>query len=194
MSKSTASQRGFTYLEVLIVMVIAGTALAGLGKSLTTAQDLSSETHLLGQAHAEHRRNFEAIGNALRSVDINTLTGFVDKTVDGDVISVAANPTFARVIGTQDDARVYSDTEELRWESVPTVIDGIANPGQVSLVTLNNDGTVKSKVMIGKNVPSGGFLLRQEGRTLVIALTTYYVLPGREPYVVSSESAVSLRN
>ncbi len=187
------SQRGFTALEVMIVIIILATGMLGLGKAMRTAYGLAGDSQLMTQAHAEHRKNFEIIANVLRQADVNTLDGFVESGPPGEEVMTCANPRFDRVVGSNADGRVWGDTEELRWENAPSV-NGVAQPGKLMLYRLAADGTELAKRKIGRNIPSGGFLLRQEGRTLVIKLTTYYVMPGREPHFVHSETAVSLRN
>ena len=48
--------------------------------------------------------------------------------------------------------------------------------------------------IIADKVPQNGFLVRQDGSTLLIALTTYYSTSDRRAVQISGATAVSLRN
>jgi len=181
MSRTRRGQAGYTMIEVAFVSALVLSGLAIIASLVGGTQELTTDTRAHSRAEAEHRKNLRALSNLLRNVDIATLAGF-------DQNGVATKPTFQRVAGVELDDRQYLGAERLEWVPTPGSVWGIPQPGLVRLV-----GPAGARP-IALNVPAGGFLLRQEGNTLAIRLTTYYSLGDRRTAQVTSETAVSLRN
>lgn len=179
--RSIRRQAGFTMVEVLLVSGFILAGLAAVGSLVGSAQDLTDDTRTHTRAVSEHRKNLRALSNLLRNVDITTLGGFDDE-------GTAAAPSFQRVAGVDLEDRSYLASERLEWRPISDTIWGVQQPGHIHLVTAG--GTE----VIARNVPAGGFVLRQEGATLAIQLTTFYTLGDRRTHQVTSETAVSLRN
>lgn len=174
-------QRGYTMIEVAFVCALVLAGLAIVASLVGRTHELTTDTRAHSRAESEHRKNLRALSNLLRNVDIGTLTGF-------DQDGVATTPSFQRVSGVELDDRLYVGTERLEWVPSPGKVWGVPQPGLVRLVG------PQGAHPIALNVPAGGFLVRQEGNTLAIRLTTYFSLGDRRTAQVTSETAVSLRN
>jgi hypothetical protein len=175
------AQRGYTMIEVAVVTVITMATLATVGQLLGATDGLTEETRAHGHATREHRRNLMALAGLLMSADVDSLAGF-----DQDGTSEA--PRFQRVNGADLVERTYEEEERLVWMPMTRPVDGVERPGNVWLLT---SGSAR---LVAARVPEGGFQVRQEGPTLAVRLTTYYVSDGRRMATVTSETAISLRN
>lgn len=176
-----AGQSGFTMVEFVIVAVIMVVVLGVTVSLVGGTQELADDTHAHSRAAKEHRRNLRALSNLLRGADTTTLTGF-----EGG--GVATSLGFQRVTGVGLEERTYGEAERLEWRPSGERIRDVKEPGGVWLVTPTETR------LVAKNVPYGGFLVRQEGTTLAIRLTTYYATGGGTTARTTSETAVSLRN
>jgi hypothetical protein len=174
------SEAGFTMFEIALVSAIALTGLAVVGQLLGTTQDLSTDTRAHSLAATEHRKNLRALTDVLRSIDIRTLKG-----LDAGTTTAVE---FQRVSGADLTDRVYEASERIEWRPSGADVWGIKYPGHLFLRSSAGDQR------IAKNVPAGGFRIRQEGKTLAIDLTTYYTVGAKRTVQVTSETAVSLRN
>ncbi|MHC5010509.1 MAG: hypothetical protein ACYTG6_06085, partial [Planctomycetota bacterium] len=167
-------------IELAITALIIFAAL-GVATSLTTTTiELTKETHVQTRAHAEHRRNLLALSDILRTASVYSLDGF---DVDGN----ATQPGFRRLLGVDLHDRLYTDPQHLEWRAASIQVNGVAQPGAVWLVDPEGDSLVADKV------PSGGFVVRQEGNVLAIRLTTYYATDHDHATLITSETAVLLR-
>ena len=174
-------QSGFTMVEVAIVAAFTLAGLAVVGSLLGTTEDLTDDTRTQMRSATEHRRNLETLANLLRAVDITTLQGF-------DEQGVATAPSFRRVSGVDVAERSYLPAERIEWRTAKSAVWGVPRPGALWLV-----GGSDAR-LLAKNVPAGGFQLRQEGNTLAIRLTTYYSIGTSRTVHTTGETAVSLRN
>jgi hypothetical protein len=176
-----ASQHGYTFVEIAVVAAIMAIGFAAFGQVFGSSDGLvdGSRSHL--RAHEDLRRNLEAVANALRGADIDTLGGF-------DPDGRATVPTFQRVTGADALGRTYDPVEELRWEGVDRKVNGIESPGRVVRI---QDGV---ETLVADRVPKDGFAVTLEGNTLVVQLSTYASTADRRIVTVTGSTAISLRN
>lgn len=172
---------GFTMIETMVTIAVLALGLRIASSLFATTDNLVKESRARMRVTAEHRRSLEAISNVLRGADLTTLTGF---QADG----TSTQPRFKRVEDATLATRTLGPVEELQWVASAQSVDGVPQPGAVFLVEVG--GTR----LLADRVPSGGFLVRQEGRNLVIELTTYYVTSARRTAFLTSASSVSARN
>ena len=175
------AQSGFTVLEMAIVISLVGVALSALSSVFTRNHELVRDTRAHQRVEAIHRSNIQALTRFLRDVDLVTLSNFSIK-------GVSTQPYFSRVTGADLDNLTYTGTEHLIWKPSPIAVDGIPYPGAVYLVTNGRS------ILVGDRVPKGGFLVRQEGQSLVVRLTTYYVTSASRRQTRTTESVISVRN
>lgn len=174
-------QRGYTLLEVMLVVAIAPILVSAIMKAVMSSRELAEVSRAELHAHEELRRNLEAIADIVRDADIETLGGF-----DGN--GVAVHPTFQCVIGADAEGRLYDGLSELFWSEVDVDVDGVSRPGEV----IYRKGGIDK--VVAEQVPLGGFSVRLEGGTLVIRGQAYYATSERRIAQVSGETAVALRN
>lgn len=172
--------RGFSVLEISLVVGISALFLATFGEVLTTSDGLAQTSRITHRAQEELRMNLEAVANVLRSAELESLGNF---GADG----VATNPTFGRVVGVDAVGRLYDGSEELRWVATSEKVPGVAAPGQVIHY---RDGV---PTVVGRRVPSGGFRVQIDAGILTIWMRTYYQAE-HEVRMVEGQTAVSLRN
>lgn len=178
-----ARQRGFTIIEILVTIVIASVLTATAVQSTVTADAIEKEARARMQVVTTHRRNQVAISNILRMAAIDSLTNF---TESGE----SEQPGFRTVTGLADNEPVLGDPEQLLWTATPTAsAPGIENPGDIRLVAA--DG---SERVVARDVPSDSFSVRQEGRNLVLTLTTYFTRNEQNAHTLTSDTVISLRN
>ena len=172
---------GFTLFEVTVVISLMALIFAALGPLFSSNTSLVEDSRALQRAQAAHRRNMEALSRVLRSVDVQTLTGF-------NPSGVSTAPKFSRVTGADYEDLTYTGPEELLWVASPVNVDGVAKPGAVYLVQNTR------RVLVADRVPAGGFRVRQEGQSLVVQLETYWTTNAGRTVTTSGESVISIRN
>ena len=173
-------QHGFTFLEVLFATIVA-VAVLGLSASLAVGTDeLTQASHVATRGCSEHRRAHVALADVLRTVAVDSLEGFDE--------GEATEPFFERIEGVGIHAFETAGRQSLVWRAVDHDVDGVAAPGQVWLVGESEER------LLADRVPAGGFGVRQEGRLLVVRLTTYYATDQDHVRHVTSENAVLTRN
>ena len=178
---NTAGRRGYTLLEVAMCVALFSLIIASVNSLLNSAAGQVKSNRVRMRASTEHRRSLDALADTLRAADITTLTGF-------DAHGKSTTPSFAKVTGALLDERVHGDTVQMQWRAAAAPVNDVAHPGAVFLVG------PESETLIADRVPDGGFEVRQEGTTLVIRLSTYYTTSDRSTTLVTSETAVTLRN
>ena len=179
--RSPRQQSGFTILEVAVVISVIGIALSALSSVFTRNHELVRDTLAEQQVEAVHRSNLAALTRVFRNVDLKTLSNF-------DAQGESTNPGFARVTGADLDDLTYTGTESLVWLPAPVAVDGVAHPGAVYLVTGGRN------ILVADRVPRGGFRVRQEGQSIAVALTSYYVTSAGRHSTRSTETVISVRN
>ena len=187
MTRRTPSQAGFTFVEMMIGVVVFVIVMWAMTSLLGSTSDLSETSHVHTRAVAEHRRNLESLSSVLRVADIRSLGGFVPEDPTA-IPRVATQPSFNRVTGVDRFDMTLAPTERILWRPSPQPVNGIANPGALWLI---GDGEAR---VVADRVPQGGFELRQEGAVLAIRLTTYYATDADRTTSITSETAVTLRN
>jgi hypothetical protein len=182
MVRSTTRRReaGFTVLEMAITVVVASFALAGMGGVFKATDTVTQESRLRMRVANEQRRNLVALTNVLQAADLSTLGNM-------DVTGTSSRPTFQRVSGQTDGTKALAAEEEILWLASSEPVDGIAYPGRLVLRSGGVDTVIADKV------PKDGFLLRQDGRTLTIELTSYFRLLNKTHKTVGSTS-ITMRN
>lgn len=173
-------QHGYTLIEMLIVVAIAAIGLTAAVTLFGSADSMIHQSHAHLRAAARHRANLAALAGVLRSAEGSTLEGFGG--------GVATTPAFDTIVGYENGARLRGGTTKLEWRPASTPVDDVDYPGHVHLVDSFGDR------VIAEDVPLNGFLVRQEGRTLVVQLTTYYATSTRKVAHMTSETSVSMRN
>jgi len=176
------SERGFALFEVLIVTMVAAGLLASAIALMTSANRVSEEDRLRALVESTHRRSLEYVTNVLRNASTASLQGF------DPVTEIASAPQFRRPTGSSGGAPTLGDPERLVWRPSALAVPGIASPGDVWLVTASTERVAAARV------PLDGFSVRQDGRGLVVRLTTYNQAPGKHARTLSSEATVCLRN
>ena len=92
------------------------------------------------------------------------------------------------VTGADLDGLTYGGSESLSWMPSAVAVDGVPYPGAVYL---NTGGR---RILVADRVPKDGFQVRQEGQSLVVSLTTYYVTSAGRLQTRATESVISVRN
>jgi len=166
--------------EIAIVTAFALTGLAVVTKVLGTTERLSTDTRTHTFAAKEHRKNLQALTNVLRNVDLRTVSGLES----GQSTALS----FKRVSGADGLDRTYEAVERIEWRPMQGEVWSVKFPGHLFLVGSGGERR------IAKNVPAGGFQVRQEGSTLAVRLTTFYTTGQERTVQTTSETAISLRN
>ena len=173
--------RGYTLIEVLLAAAFIPILVGTVAKVVSSSGGLAEESRAELHAHEELRKNLESVANVVRTVDIETLDGF-------DANGIATEPSFARVVGADEDGRIYDGSEQLLWISVPDDVDGVQHPG---VVVHRKDGEDQ---VVARHVPLGGFRMELEAGTLVIRMSSYYLTSSSKLVQVSAETSVAMRN
>ena len=178
---SRSGRRGYTLIEVLLAAAFLPILVTAVAKIVSSSGGLAEGSRAEMHAHEELRKNLESVANVFRTADIETLDGF-------DANGIATAPTFARVVGADEDGRIYDGSERLLWVSVPDDVCGIEHPG----VVVHRKGG-KDEV-VARHVPLGGFRMELEAGTVVIRMSSYYLTSSSKLAQVSAETSVALRN
>jgi type II secretory pathway pseudopilin PulG len=182
MSRPVRRESGFTLIEAVVSVAIFLLLVTSFASAFATTDGLSSEARVAMRANEEHRKNLEAGANLLRGADLGSLSGFA---ADGTTSALS----FQSVQGVDTAGTpILGPVQEIKWRSTTAKVTGIAKPGEVVIVT---GGTT---VQVMRNVPEGGFVVRQQGSTLKVALQTYYATSRGRTATVSGESSVTARN
>lgn len=182
MSPRCASpQRGFTLLEILFVSVLGALTFASAGAVFQGSNRLSAQAHLRLRALALQRANLAEVVRVLRAAQGSSLSGF-----DGGGVSQA--PGFLRVAGATQDQVTLGEAESIVWRAIADDVDGVASPGALFLTRPSGDR------QIARNVPQGGFVVRRQGGSLTVRLTTYLSTDAAHVESVTSDVTVGLRN
>lgn len=174
-------QRGFTFIEMMIVVALAASVWLGALQAFERSDSLVSDARIRARAEQQHRRGLRAISIYLRAVDINTLTGF-------NGAGQATQPSMNRVTGSDLRGRTFGPVETIRWVTYGRDVDGVANAGALWV----DDGTT-TELLVDK-VPQNGFMLTLQGGNLVVNLTTYWRTKDGAALTVTGSTTVSLRN
>lgn len=177
-----ATQRGFTLIEILLTIMVAGTGLVAALRLLGTSDDLSASSRLHLDASARYREAHRGISRELRNADITTLAGF-------DGAGVATQPRFRCVTGMESGVVAHGPECELRFEPSPRSVPGVGAVGSVVLASTGLPTRV-----VARQVVAGTFQVRQEGRNLVIRLRIYEGPNPQNMATLQGETVVSLRN
>lgn len=195
-SPRRARARGFTLIELMVVLAIAGIMFAAL------AQTLGTSTRLYGTARAYLRsdddlhRSLDAICGMLRGAMMSTMDpipaivesdGVTGITVDDWRDQWATQLTFK---WPSDAQSVYlpGDPRTLRWRSAAPV-NGITSPGEVVHEMLG------VTTVVAPRVPAGGFKIRRVGESsLEVMLSTYSSTAQRTNAITTASASVLVRN
>lgn len=148
-----------------------------------TADAIEKEARVRMRVVALHRQNQVAVANVLRAAAIDTLTSF-------DVNDRSTQPGFRPVTGMEENAPALGYPRHVEWRAnLQAQAPGIEHSGDLYLVDAEGSDQV-----LARNVPRDSFLVRQEGRNLVLSLTTYFARDVEHAHTVTSTTVVSLRN
>ena len=178
--RSSRRTSGVTMVETVVSIAIIASVFVGVGGVMRTSSGLARRTHANQLASQENRRSLERITNALRSADVDSLSGF-------DVNGIATAPQYKQVTGAVGTTPTLSAAQTIQWFSKVDK-SGAANPGEIDLVV----GGVKTR--LADRVQSGGFRVVQSGSTLKVTLTTYRPNADGGLTYASGEASVSIRN
>jgi hypothetical protein len=182
-NSQTGSQRGSGLFELLMALIIGATAIAAGLTVISSADRLSTGSRMRMRATAQYRTSHAAIGLALQSAAIDSLDGF-------DVLTgEATDPEYQLVTGMTDGEVTYSRLTSLSFVRDKTTIPGIGKVGRVVMSSVGEPDEV-----LAANVVDDSFRVRQEGRSLVVRLKTYYLSGNEDPVIMEGETVVSLRN
>lgn len=182
MKASVHSERGFTLFEVVVAAALAGMVLLAATQLFATTDALVSDSKLRIGAEAKNRQGIQSIASVLRAVDLVGLGGF-------DEANVATVPSFHRVTGAAGTTLDFGPAESIEWRANPLAsASDVPNRGDVYLKAPGGD------VLLAQDVPHRGFRVEQDGRNLVIHLTTYALDSSNNVVDVSRRAVVSVRN
>jgi len=173
-------QAGFTIVEMAISVAIFGTVLALLGQTLSASSGLSSRTRVNMRVAEGSRQNLEAISDLLRGGSVTSLTGFVGGT--------STDFTFQCVTGGVAGVPTLGAARQIKWLATTGAVNGVTSPGRVVAI----QGGVATT--LAPRVPAGGFVVTQQGRTLLVNLTTYYSTSEGRATTRTDRVSVTLRN
>jgi hypothetical protein len=180
MSRAANRQGGWTLWETIVGMSLIAMALLAFGNVFSSTETLVRDGRAQHRADESLRRNLEAIANVLRDVEKETLAGF-------DAYGRSSNPSFARVVGADRVGLLYGPSEELRWTASTGSVPGVETPGRVVHVV---DGVER---LVADRVPGGTFSVFWEEDTLVVEVTTYYVVDNHVEFV-RGRTGLAIRN
>ena len=175
------STRGFTFIELVVVIFLMSAIWLAALTVFESSDSMVQDARVRLRAEAQHRRDLQALTNYLREADISTLAGF-------DLDGIAVEPSIARVTGADLWDRTYGPTETLRWVAYEQAVDGLGNGGEIQAVTAGGSEVLCDRVL------QNGFNIEQQGRNLVLNLTTYYRTDRGRVTTVTGSTVVALRN
>lgn len=191
-----ARATGFTLVETLVVVAIAGIMFAALGQTLGASTRLYGTARAHLHSHDDVHRSLDAISGLLRGAMLTTLTP-VPAIVESDGVAGITIDDWRDQWATQlsfqqpnDDQATYAPgvIQTLSWRSAAPV-NGIPTPGEVI-------HTVGSSVrVIAPRVPGNGFRIRRVGEaSLEVLLTTYSSPAPNTTAAVTASATVLVRN
>jgi prepilin-type N-terminal cleavage/methylation domain-containing protein len=173
-------QRGFTMIEMMIVVSLLGLSLATITGVFKTSSNLASDSRATLRVHEEHRRNLECIATKLRAGKLDTFTNFVGGS--------STNPFFECVVGVDQDGLLTAGPEELLWAQAPQPVDNVGIVGTV------RHKCATGSTLVADRVPKDGFSVRMDGDNVIVRLTTYYTTSEGKTALLTGETAVFVRN
>lgn len=156
-----------------MAIAVFSAGVLGIGALIGATQDVVTGVDRETQACSIERRNIDSLSAILRGVPIETLTNF-----GADGLSMA--PQFSRSLDIVNGLPQPTAQAQLMWLANSEAVAGVTSPGAVWLI---EGGAMR---LAAANVPGQGFAVEQDGKRLIIRLTTYY--PGR------NENETVLRN
>jgi type II secretory pathway component PulJ len=177
-------QSGSSLVEVALAMAFFIALLASFFAVHGSTQSMANRTSALLRAEGDAERDLSLIANLLRGAAFSSLGGF-------DAAGNSTAPTFQEVTGVDAaGVRVLGPVQTLAWRAAANPVDGIANPGEV---TLTQNGVTRT---LASRVPLGGFRVTRTANSLRVTVTTYCTMndPGRTAATVAGNISVSLRN
>ncbi len=180
-------QSGFTLLEILITVAIATLSIVAGLQTFATADRLATDSRQHLRASAAYREAHQALRSKLRNAGIDTMLGF-------DSTGLTSEPRFREVLGLIDGAPELGPEQWLAYRGSAGVAHDIPGVGitEVGDIVLRTVGEPEEVVV--RNAVRGSFRVRQEGRALVIRLTTLHGSDPRRMKRVSGETVLALRN
>ena len=176
------SESGFSLVELILASSLAAMLAAGLAATFSTSSGLSHQSTTTLRVHEEHRRNLDAVANAMRGAVTTSLLGF-------DVNGNATEPSFQSVTGIEDDGSLTLDAaRQITWRSNGETVPGVSQPGDL-IVTQGGEQSV-----LARRVLANTFQVTRLGGTLRIQLTTYCLGPRRILELLAGQTSLTLRN
>jgi prepilin-type N-terminal cleavage/methylation domain-containing protein len=173
-------QRGFTMIEMMIVVSLLGLSMATITGVFRSSSNLAADSRATLRVHEEHRRNLECIATKLRAAKLDSFTNFVAGS--------STHPYFECVIGVDQDGLLTAGPEELLWAQAPQPVDNVGIVG-----TVRHQGATGS-TLVADRVPKDGFSVRMDGDNVIVRLTTYYTTSEGKTALLTGETAVFVRN
>src|SRR5262245_19544916 len=76
MTLRRTTQRGYTFVEAVVVTAIFLTSVAAFGRAFANSEGVAKQSRVSLRATEELRRNLDAVANCLRGASAASLTGF----------------------------------------------------------------------------------------------------------------------
>lgn len=189
-------QAGFSLVELMVVLAVAGIMFAALAQTLGASTKLygTARAHLL--SHDDVHRSLDAICGVLRGAMMTTMDP-IPAIIESDGVEGISVDDWRGQWATQLTFQLPSDAQAvylpgpkqtLRWRATAPV-SGITSPGEV----VHELGGVTR--VVAPRVPSGGFKVRRVGESsLEVMLSTFSSTAQRTTSTVTASATVLLRN
>lgn len=175
------AESGFSLLELIVASGLAAMLTAALAATFSTSSGLSNRSSTVLRVNEEHRRNLDAVADAMRGAAASTLGGF-------DAGGNATEPTFQCVAGCDGSGLVLDETCRIWWRPSTIAVTGVEQPGDLVMT----QGTVEA--VVARRVPAGGFRVSRLGSSLRISMTTFSPGPNQLLETLSGQTSLTLRN
>ncbi len=188
--RSNRSQAGFTFFEIAVATAIFAAFTAAFATAVGSSNELAASYRANQRAAEESRKDLEAVANALRDAAVSSLEGFEEgeEGEEGEGELRATAPWYRVVVGSLEGAPVLSERRQLIWRATSAPVAGVASPGEVVCV----DGA--DARVVCPRVPRDGFVVEQQGRTLLVTLSTFVTTSQSKTAVGKRQISVALRN
>ena len=170
-------ESGFTMIELSMTIALVATGVLGIGSLLHTTHDVVTDSDRETRARMIERRNVDSLSGILRGVPIDTLANF-------DLNGLSTNPQFSRSVDIVNGLPQPTSPAQLLWQAELGPLPGVPNPGAVYL---HENGSAR---VAARNVPLNGFAVEQDGKRLIIRLTTFFAGAKPEETVLRNSTTV----
>lgn len=183
MSGARTGQRGFTFVELAIVLVVGAGCVAVAARLYSSVDDVSDASRhrmaLSEQLYDAHVR----VGDALRNASLGTVTNL-------DSTGIQHAPRFQVVEGMTDGEVVLGDEHEIVYLRTFLDFEGM---GPVGRLVLRPVGSADGEVLV-THVVEGSWVVSADARVLTLRLGVVATFGTEAPLALTSTSTVFLEN